>query len=29
MMASQALEAARRWLIGQIPQIRAVMDGIS
>jgi hypothetical protein len=29
MMASQALTEARRWLTGQIPQMRAVMDGIS
>ena len=29
MMASQALAEASRWLTGQMPQMRAVMDGIS
>ena len=29
MMASQAFTEASRWLTGQIPQMRAVMDGIS
>ncbi len=29
MMASQALAEASRWLIGQMPQMRAVIDGIS
>ena len=29
MMASQALTDASRWLTGQMPQMRAVMDGIS
>ena len=29
MMASQALAEARRWLIGQMPQMRAVIEGIS
>ena len=29
MMASQALTEASRWLIGQMPQMRAVIDGIS
>ena len=29
MIASQALELASRWLTGQMPQMRAVMDGIS
>ena len=27
MMASQAFEEASRWLTGQMPQMRAVMDG--
>jgi len=29
MMASQAFTEASRWLTGQMPQMRAVMDGIS
>jgi hypothetical protein len=29
MMASQALDEASRWLTGQMPQMRAVIDGIS
>ena len=29
MMASQALAEVSRWLIGQMPQMRAVIDGIS
>ncbi len=29
MMASQAFTEASRWLMGQMPQMRAVMDGIS
>ena len=29
MMASQAFDEASRWLTGQIPQMRAVMPGIS
>ena len=29
MMASQALTEASRWLIGQMPQMRAVIAGIS
>ena len=29
MIASQALDDASRWLTGQMPQMRAVMDGIS
>ena len=29
MMASQALAEASRWLTGQMPQMRAVMEGIS
>ena len=29
MMSSQALAEASRWLTGQMPQMRAVMDGIS
>ena len=29
MMASQALDEASRWLTGQMPQMRAVMAGIS
>ena len=29
MMASQALAEASRWLTGQMPQMRAVIDGIS
>ncbi len=29
MIASQALTDASRWLTGQIPQIRAVIEGIS
>ena len=29
MMASQAFDDASRWLTGQIPQMRAVIDGIS
>ena len=29
MMASQALAEASRWLTGQMPQMRAVMAGIS
>ena len=29
MIASQAFTEASRWLTGQIPQMRAVIDGIS
>ena len=29
MMASQAFEAANWWLMGQMPQMREVMPGIS
>ncbi len=29
MMLSQAFTEARRWLTGQMPQMRAVMEGIS
>ena len=29
MISSHAFTEARRWLTGQIPQMRAVMDGIS
>ena len=29
MMASHALAEVSRWLIGQMPQMRAVIDGIS
>ncbi len=29
MISSQALDEASRWLTGQMPQIRAVIDGIS
>jgi hypothetical protein len=29
MIASHAFDEARRWLTGQIPQMRAVIDGIS
>jgi len=29
MMASQAFTEASRWLTGQIPQMRAVIPGIS
>ena len=29
MISSQALDEASRWLTGQMPQMRAVMDGIS
>ena len=29
MIASQAFDEASRWLTGQMPQMRAVIDGIS
>ncbi len=29
MMASQALDDANKWLTGQMPQMRAVIEGIS
>ncbi len=29
MIPSQAFTEARRWLTGQMPQMRAVIDGIS
>ena len=29
MIASQALDEASRWLTGQMPQMREVIDGIS